>query len=133
MKYILFIVIISGFLTCSTWDARLRLVNNTNRKIRFLYEFKIPTDTIPDLMNCQNTDPYDISPNSNQIIRSQNKWDVYFKYHPNELLRIYIINEDSLAKYGTCKVIQNQLFIKRFDLTYEDIVKLNWEIEFADK
>jgi len=43
------------------------------------------------------------------------------------------INEDSLLKYGTCEILKKQIFMKRFDLTYDDLKKLNWKVVFDGK
>jgi hypothetical protein len=85
---------------------------------------------IPDTSNCKTRELYWISANSEQVLNSQNKWVVYFKNHPSDFLRIYIINEDSLQKYGTCEVMKQQIFMKRYDLKYDDLEKLNWRVEY---
>lgn len=129
MKYSIIIVIIflsSCFL--STWDARLILINKSEHKVRYIWEIKNITDSIPDTVYCKTDDLYDIVPKYEQVIRSQNKWDYLLKDQPNKILRIFIINEDSLSKYGTCKILKKQIFIKRFDLTYNDLEKLNWKV-----
>ncbi len=36
-------------------------------------------------------------------------------------------------KYGTCKILKQQIFLNRYDLTYEDLVKLNWKVVYNEK
>lgn len=87
-------------------------------------------DSIPDLTSCDKITLYDVRPNSEEILRTQNKWNIYLKGNHDKILRIFIINEDSLSKYGTCKLFKEQIFIKRFDLTYKDLERLKWRITF---
>lgn len=117
----------------SDWDVRLVLMNKTNHKIRYIEQLKNKKDFIPNSINCEIDELNYINSNDKKIIRFHNKWDIYFKYHPNELLRIYIIDEDSLMKYGTCKILKQQIFLNRYDLTYEDLVKLNWKVVYNEK
>ncbi|SFB02033.1 hypothetical protein SAMN05660845_1347 [Flavobacterium swingsii] len=117
----------------SDWDVRLVLMNKTNHKIRYIEQLKNKKDFIPNSINCEIDELNYINSNDKKIIRFHNKWDVYFKNHPNELLRIYIIDEDSLMKYGTCKILKQQIFLNRYDLTYEDLVKLNWRVVCNEK
>jgi hypothetical protein len=133
MRYfILFLVGVFCLSSCflSTWDARLVLVNGINQRIRYFEEVKNTHDFIPDTTFCDEGDIYWISPHSEQTIRSQNKWEYLLKDHPDKVLRIYIINEDSLTKYGMCRVFKQQIFMKRFDLTYDSLEKLQWRVVY---
>ncbi len=136
MKYLIFLLTgVFCFSSCflSTWDARLILINNSKHKIRYIWEVKNLRDTVPDINYCKTDDLYDIVPKYEQVIRSQNKWQHSLEEHPDKILRIFIINEDSLLKYGTCKVFKEQIFMRRFDLTYEDLEKLNWKVVYDEK
>ena len=132
MKYLL-VMSLYVFFSCSDWDTRLILVNKTNQMIKEHYELMNLNDTIPDLSYCEKTNLYDIYPNSEKILRTQNKWDLSLKGRSDKILRIYIINEDSIKKYGTCKIFKQQIFLKRFDLNYSDLEKLNWKIVYNVK
>jgi hypothetical protein len=135
MKYSMILLIgMICFSSCflSTWDARLLLINQSEHKIRYIWEIKSIIDSIPDTTYCKTDDLYDIEPHYEQVIRSQNKWQHSLK-DPDKILRVFIINEDSLSKYGTCKVFKEQIFMKRFDLTYEDLEKLNWKVVYDEK
>lgn len=134
MRLFFSIIIIFLLSSCflNTWDNRIILVNNTNKKILFRSRFKQRDDFKLDTINCQQTTFYDIPPKSEHRINNQVKLDTYFKQHPNNVFRLYIINEDSLIKYGACKIIENEIFAKRFDLNFDDMVKLNWRVEYKE-
>jgi len=117
------------FSSCE-FDTRLVLVNQTSKTIRYLDETKAKGDTIPDMTQCETIVPYRVFANSKEIISSLNQWDVFFKQNPDKILRIYIMSEDSLSKYGTCKVLRQQIFLRRIDITYNDLKKSNWEVVY---
>jgi len=134
MKYIILLCTCCLFLnSCSDSDGRLILVNKTNKTIGFIDEKKERNDSIPSLSLCDQTKLYTVSPNNELMIISFSDWDVYFKHFPTNLLRVYIINNDTLSKYGTCEVIKQQMFIKRFDYTYDELKNINWRIVFDGK
>ncbi len=129
----LVIALFSIFISCSDWDTRLVLINKTEKNIRRHYEIMNLNDSIPNLFSCEKIDLYNVLSNSEQVLRTQNKWNLYLKDKPDKVLRIFIINEDSLLKYGTCKIFKQQIFMKRFDLTYNDLENSNWKVIFDEK
>jgi hypothetical protein len=76
---------------------------------------------------------YRVLPNNEEVLRTQTKWEFSLKKHPEKVLNIYLINEDSLSVLGTCKVLKEQVFIKRFDLAYDDLERMNWRIIYDRK
>ena len=134
MKYICFFILSVIMSSCvlSTWDTRLVLANNTSKKIRYLEQIKDSADFTFDTVNCNTGELYWVASNSEEIIQRQDKWEFSLK-KANKTLRIYIVNEDSLSKYGTCKVFKSKMFMKRYDLTYDDLEKLNWKVVYDEK
>ena len=136
MKYFISLLIgLTFFSSCflSDWDVRLVLENKTNQRIRYFNVIKNVKDFIPDTVNCNTVELSWVDPNNNKKIRSHNRWEYLLKNHPEKILRIYIINEDSISKYGTCMIFKKQIFLKRFDLTYTDLEKLNWKVVYDEK
>ena len=153
MKHILITLFILGLISCEPFDYRLKLINNTNKKIRYFYKVMNEEDTIPVLKNCDKYSFDYISPKTEEIIRTSEKWQFQLK-KPNEILRVYMINEDtfkkyrtveyingedihfehdSLHKYDMCDVLKKQIFMKRYDLRYSDLVKIGWQIIYDGK
>lgn len=129
--FYIFLLIIS--LSCSNWDARLVLVNKTNYQIYYSVEPKNKNDFQLDTNYCNEGGFYNIKPNSEINYSSQINWDLYFKQQPNDVLRIYLFNEDTLSKYGKCKVLKERMIMKQYDLTFEDLEKMNWHILYDGK
>ncbi len=112
------------------WDTRLLLLNKTSKTVCYRAEEKTRDDSIPDLAGCETAHPYRVSPDSERIVPYLGSWDVYFEHHPDHILRIFIMSEDSISKYGACKVFRQQIFLKRIDLTYENLKSMNWKVVY---
>lgn len=57
-------------------------------------------------------------------------WDVYFNEIEDKKLRLFIVPQDSVKKYGWYKIFNNNIYIKKYTLSLEDIEKQNWVIEY---
>ncbi|MEC4003197.1 hypothetical protein OX283_000890 [Flavobacterium sp. SUN052] len=130
MKKISIVIILLLIVSCNDWDNRLVLLNYSNKKINFYYELMDDNIIIPNLKNCDKTFLPFIKSNDKDFLRTQNKWDLYLKDHPNKILRVFIIDTDTLSKYGVCRIFKEHNFIKRLDFSYEELVKQNWKIEY---
>jgi hypothetical protein len=117
----------------NTWDVRLILLNNTSERIRYFEQIMSHHEFIPDTIDCNSGELSMVEPHKEQIIRRPEKWEFSLKAHPENTLRVYIINEDTISKYGTSTVFRKQIFMKRFDFTYDDLKKINWRIVFDGK
>jgi hypothetical protein len=136
MKFILlsFLLIIT-LASCilSTWDVRLKLINRTNTKIRYFENIETKNDSMSTIPYCETSELYNINPRESEVLNKQNKWEFSLRDHPEKILRVYIINEDSLTKYGACNIFEKEIFMKKYELTYEDLVNLNWMIIYDGK
>ena len=128
--FLLFTLLTSCFL--STWDTRLILINNTNETIRYHYQVMNKSDFILNTTYCDKTTLYQAIPDEETIIQSSSKWDFLLKKDNDKILRIYIINEDSLSIHGLCDVFINEVFEKRYDLTYNDLEDVNWKVVYDE-
>jgi hypothetical protein len=139
---------------CEAFDNRLNIFNNTDKKIRYYYEVKENNDTFPNLKNCNDYCFNSVLPNGSGKLQISEPWENYLKEKPNQVLIVYIINEDTFLKYRTtelingqivkfkhdslhnysmCEVFKKHLFIKQYYFTYDSLVKLNWKIIYNDK
>lgn len=136
MRPILISFIMSLFLSScilSTWDVRLVLKNNTSNKIRYFEEIMNKNVFLPDTSDRTIGELNWVEPNNEKVIRRPEKWEFALRDHPEMILRVYIINEDTLLHNGAYQVFKKQLFIKRLDFTFDDLKKSNWQISFAGK
>jgi hypothetical protein len=121
------------FASCGDYDSRLHFVNKTNDTLRYFWKIAPRNDSLIDSKDCDKVYVSSCSPNSEEVIPSVNGWTYEFWEHPDNILRFYIIKQDSLSKYGICKIIHRQLFIKRLDYTDREFSKANWRIVYDGK
>lgn len=57
-------------------------------------------------------------------------WEEYFKSLPDGKMRMFIISKDSVEKHKWYKIFKNQIYIKKFELTLQDLKDKNWEIVY---
>lgn len=115
----------------NTWDTRVRVFNNSGNKISYLWKLTNKSDSVINTEDCDSTWKLDlVTPNDENAIATLDRWEFSLRDDTSKILRIYIFSEDTLLKYGTCKVLNDQIFMKRYDLTYDDLVKFNWRVVY---
>lgn len=133
MKTTFFIIALFAFISCTT-DPLLHFHNNTNRSLVYECEIVDRLDTIPDFTQCDSNYLYRISPNSVYTkIARRLMWKRYFQHNPSHSVHIYVADEDTLLKYGTCEVLKKRFFLKTYNINYEDAVEMNWTINFNEE
>ena len=116
--------------SCTDWDTSLKIDNTSIKPIRYYFEVMDLSDSIPKITLCEKTVLYNIPPHGQEVLRTQNKWSLSLKGHSEKVLRIFIVDEDLLMKYGTCKIFTQQIFKKRIDLSYNDLERINWRVVY---
>ena len=132
MKSIMFLLTTCFLCSCMP-DIQLVLENKTDKQIRYREEIENYNDSIPNLTSCEQGTLYNILPKSEHLMTRGLYWERYFKEFPMNSLHIYLINEDTLMKYGKCEVLKKQLFIRKYNITYEQAKRMNWRIVFDGK
>jgi len=59
-------------------------------------------------------------------------WDDFFKDSDDKKIRIFIIEEDSVKKYGWIKIYKNQIFNKKYIYSIGDVERQNWEVTYPE-
>ena len=127
--YVLALLVFLTLLGCPD-DDRLKyygvwISNNSDQDITSYIACDINCDRVyPDTtisLNCRSVN-----------IKSK----AYFKYgfstrmHTCDTLSVYIFSTDTISKYGWEKVRDDYLILKRFDLSWDDIKRMEWEVSF---
>ncbi len=134
MKVGLFVIILLlPFNSCilNTWDSSLNLNNTSNDTIAYTYNIGNINDTVPDLEYCDESQLYEILPNSSEDIAAQFKWKKAIG--SVNILHYFIYSLDTIKKYGLCKTLKNNKQLKRFDLNHDELEKMNWRITYDGK
>jgi hypothetical protein len=61
------------------------------------------------------------------------KWDSYIFESKNRKMRIFVVYNDSLIKYGWSKIFEKNIFSKVYNLDIDDLNKMKWELIFDGK
>ena len=57
-------------------------------------------------------------------------WDSYFNQIADKKLRLFIVPQDSVSKYGWFKIFKKNIYAKKYELTLEDLEKQHWEVVY---
>jgi hypothetical protein len=144
-NYILVLISIIFMISCNFdyQDNRLGLLNKTDRFIYFIYEEDTIMDFPPiilDSIKIINTDTqyfgdqHDfLSPNSRRKISLNYKWETYFDKALEKKIRLFIYDRDTISKYAWKKICQQKKYLKKYELTLDDVKKMNWTIVYEGK
>lgn len=66
-----------------------------------------------------------------EAIAGSTNWESVFEVSvPNDTLSIFIIHSDTLAKYSWFEIRRDYNILKRYDLSYQDLERLNWNVYY---
>jgi len=118
-------------------SQNLIIVNNSNSKI---YVFSSSDNSYPFITENQNDSratydsafvEYSISAKDSNILLSRpDRWD---QFSNNNKLRIFIVAEDSVKKYGLKSIFENTIYNQQYILSKEELDKIGWRINYNGK
>ncbi len=111
-------------------DDKLKIKNESDKII-------VVVTSTDSMAKTQNMVEYyfenQIESNSEKSILRRGSWDVEILRSYNNKLNVYLYDVDTLKKYQDMKIItKNDLHIKRYSLSKEDLVQTNWRIIFKE-
>lgn len=142
-KIIFFLLFI--FCSCDKYDARELVVKNNTDKI--IFSILSENDNMNDggfYYEYQNgfdeteRGDYD-APFIFQEIKKGQKfanhdrprfWDNYFNRLEDKKARVFIVQKDSVDKYGWKEIFKKNIYNKKYFITLEKLDSLNWQIEY---
>lgn len=123
-NFLLLIIILVICMSCHG-DTKFRINNNSDDHIYFSLGYTYPDKTIP--INY----PSRIDSRDGITVFSPSKWENVFKNRLHaDTLMIYIFDAKTMEKYKWYQIQKNNKYIKRYDLSLEDMEKRNWIIEY---
>jgi len=132
-KYIFFIIIITinSCVDLDGTDYRLKIVNSTSKYLYFNDQYKYPDTLIEEFNNIGLKDSYLIDPNSEKLIPTQVPWERIFRNDlPSDTLSIFIFDGEIIETVPWDTIRKNYMILKRYDLSYDDLVRMNWTISY---
>ena len=132
----LIVVMILPGLSCERLSypkSSIGIVNNSNHTIEFYFALGGKGGIIyPDtILNSDLIPPFPSARAGETRYRdfgfSEEK---IFDEIPSDTLSIYIFHPDTLLKYNWKTVIKDYNILKRYDLSFEDLEQLNWQVSY---
>jgi hypothetical protein len=57
-------------------------------------------------------------------------WDISFEQIEDKKIRLFIVPQDSVDKYGWFKIFKKNVYAKKYTLSLKDLESQNWEIVY---
>jgi hypothetical protein len=140
---ILIIILLNSCIYEVPLDRRLKIYNRTNRILYYSYEkdtiITYNPITLDSIIYKNNdtffygTKSYLIKPHEFVSLYNNGKWEEYLKICKNGVMSIYIYSEKDVLKYPFNMLKLNKKYLKRFDLSIDDIRRSKWIIEYNEK
>lgn len=145
LKAKIFLFLLFVFYSCDKLDTRELLVkNNSNTLIYsilsendsmndagFYYEYKNDFD---ETKRGDYDAPFIFSEiKKGQIIANHDRprfWDNYFNRLVDKKARLFIVQKDSVDKYGWKEIFKKNIYNKKYYLTMKELDSLNWTITY---
>jgi hypothetical protein len=119
----------------------LMIRNDSDSKI---YVFSSSDDSYGFITDNQNKprDTYDSAfveysisaKDSNIMLSRPDRWDQFSDKKSNKnRLRIFIVTEDSVKKYGLKKIFKENIYTRLYYLSKEDLDKIGWRLYYNGK
>jgi hypothetical protein len=119
------------FVSCDYYDGRLNLTNNSNKAICFDYNI----DTVLDVPSVNKKEYFlrerILTGETKRVVLpgSTEQWLREIRKKKDLTLSLFIFDYELTLKSNWDTLRKNNLYLKRLDLTLEELNRLNWTIE----
>jgi len=138
MKNAILSFLVVGFITltaCFSCDGpkghyELNVVNNSTNDIYMYYGANYPDTTIKEYNPAVSSSSYLIKNKSSNSINNGDPIEFRFKEHRSDTIIFFLFDATIAKTIPWDSVMKNYLVLQRFDLSLEDLVRLNWTITY---
>jgi hypothetical protein len=111
-------------------DYRLCVLNNSSNTIYAIEGITYP-DTIPDNYSPLNMDMYRAECGAKATLMIRCCWESFFQTRiDSDTLMVFIIDEEVLLNNPWDTVRKNYMILKRYDLSLQDLIDLDWTVTY---
>ncbi len=126
------IVVLSLFSSCiiDTYDSRLTCRNSCDYTVYVWYEndtfLTIPTTQVGFQLPTRKI-------SVNEVLRinkpgGPNAWEQYMLRSKGRKLHLFFLSADTLKRYATETIVAKQLYVRRLDLSLDELKNSNWQV-----
>lgn len=115
-----------------SFDDRLKVINQSNQPIKYMWEIQAPSDsTIKYKLEYMIKPDGPVFPgDSNSYMITNTTYEQIIRSEPKKVFRVYIFNSDTIEKYTWERVKKENMVLKRYDLTLEELKKKKYRIVY---
>jgi hypothetical protein len=116
-------------------DDRLTIVNNSSERVTYTYSTNYPEDSvnldrlIPNEQVVNANPGRNIGPHSSYRIINRSCWESRFLSINSGILRVMVINMDSIKAYSATEIVQRKLY-KNYLYTLDELRAIDWKVVY---
>jgi hypothetical protein len=143
-QFILLSMLVIMICQCDYVDSRLTLKNETDRIVFFRWQEDSILNNTPVITNYNSLPKESLTKESplntresvlphsenNISIWTYHGWNKYF--NKNKFVYIFIFDKDTLNKYKWEEIRSKNKYLKRLDLSFNDIKKMEWKLIYSN-
>jgi hypothetical protein len=114
----------------SYYDYRLKVINKSNMTIYAEYTMSQIDTLLPYTDSPFNHSPDKTTPNGTITLGRGGSWEDAFNEDTTQKLRIFIFNASIVDNTPWDTIKKNYMILKRYDLSLDDLNKMNWTITY---
>ena len=77
------------------------------------------------------TEGFKIQPGSTgSVLDNPASWDVYIKRSKNGKVKLFIITQESLEKFGWAEILDKNIYDKVYFMSLDDLKKAHWKVKY---
>jgi len=137
MKYsiVLMLLLLSGCMYDKIDSREIKVFNNSNRTVFCIIS---TNDSVNGMAGfgfpSQYNNTYHFHPILPGTVSEPNHkprfWESLEERSESKKMRLFIIDNDSVLKYGWEKIMGNNIYTKKYTVSINDLDKTNWKIEY---
>jgi hypothetical protein len=131
MKKLVSVILFFLLLSCmDIRDNRYIMFSNKHNETAYCF-FTNKKLSLEEFLNAQYYLPNPVKKDSTwSLDRPRGGWEKYISESSDKKLKIYVIEKDSVDKYGWEYIFAKNIYNKKYNLTIDDLDKQDWEIYY---
>lgn len=137
----MYIVLLSILCSCLEPGIERRKLIIVNRTSQVIYCFANETDSIKNYINVYNQSDYDsafhyfnsIEKDTMGTLHQINKWEGYLKECNDKHMRVFIIEQKLVDKYGWQTISDMNIYSCKYLLDLKTMKRIGWVLEYKGR
>ena len=128
IKTLISISVLFLLIQCDPWDRKMKIVNNSRSSIYYNDSYMYPDTTLRIDDNPVSLSRLLVASGETVSNPRRGRWEEVFDIY--DTLMIFIFDETTLKTVPWDTVRKNYMILKRYDLSLEDLVRMDWRVTY---